>query len=127
MQPKGFDTLDGPTPIPTRIVRCLTALAHFAQCKPHKIVNGVGGVHLLDVALSVELEAYGRRIRGRIAVGAGAGLITPETPGSRGAVSWCAMGRACGTAVNHDLRAVDVRGIVRGEEQNGSRDLFSFT
>jgi hypothetical protein len=42
MQPKGFDTLDGPTPIPTRIVRCLTALAHFAQCKPHKIVNGVG-------------------------------------------------------------------------------------
>ena len=42
MQPKGFDTLDGPTPIPTRIVRCLTAFAHFAQCKPHKIVNGVG-------------------------------------------------------------------------------------
>jgi len=78
MQPKGFDTLDGPTPIPTRIVRCLTALAHFAQCKPHKIVNGVGGVHLLDVALSVELEAYGRCIRGRIAVGVGASLITPE-------------------------------------------------
>jgi hypothetical protein len=42
MQPKGFDTLDGPTPVPTRIVRCLTALAHFAHCKPHKIVNGVG-------------------------------------------------------------------------------------
>jgi len=125
MQPKGFDTLDGPTPIPTRIVRCLTALAHFAQCKPHKIVNGVGGVHLLDVALSVELEAYGRCIRGRIAVGVGASLSF--TPGSRGAVSRCAMGRACGTAVNHDLRAVDVRGIVRGEEQNGSRDLFSFT
>ena len=32
-------------------------------------------LHLLDVALSVELEAYGRRIRGRIAVGVGASLI----------------------------------------------------
>ena len=30
---------------------------------------------MLDVALSVELEAYGRRIRGRIAVGVGASLI----------------------------------------------------
>src|SRR5215831_2376217 len=49
------------------------------------------------------------------------------TPRLCGAIEGCAMRRACRTAVDNDLTALHVRGIVRGKEQHGSRDLFGFT